>query len=491
MSIVMGPILGFRSRTQGTWKTCALVVTEGEDAPRLTWSSDAGASGEATAAALKVRGRRTVWCAEMEVALGEATQTVTYELLGGTWSYGVPGTATKLRFAYTSCNGFSHPRYMKHVADRNALWKDMAERHGESPFHLILMGGDQVYADSMWETVGSLNRWLETPAKKRYKAPFTATMARQVEDFYLDLYTSRWSEPEKAKMMARIPAIMMWDDHDIFDGWGSYPAEEHECPVYQGIFGLAREYFCLFQQKARPDALPEQILPAGEGFNSVLDLGEMAVAVLDLRGERSWDQVISPASWEAVFAALQELDGGRVKHLLVMSSIPVVYLDLTFAERALALIPGSQELEDDLQDHWRALSHRIERLRLLHRLFAFAREKKCRVTLISGDVHVGALGVAESRRGDETIAINQLVSSGIVHPPPAAIVVYGFEILGGHVEEVDRGIEARLLKFAGSNQRLLGARNWLSLSVDEANRIWAEWHAEGGQEPYGKVIHPV
>ncbi|HPE71554.1 MAG TPA: hypothetical protein PK018_05160 [Candidatus Competibacter sp.] len=40
--------------------------------------------------------------------------------------------------------------------------------------------------------------------------------------------------------MASIPSIAMWDDHDIFDGWGSYDEERQNCPVYQGIYPIAR-----------------------------------------------------------------------------------------------------------------------------------------------------------------------------------------------------------------------------------------------------------
>ena len=31
-----------------------------------------------------------------------------------------------------------------------------------------------------------------------------------------------------------MPQVMMWDDHDIFDGWGSYPHALLTCSVFQG-----------------------------------------------------------------------------------------------------------------------------------------------------------------------------------------------------------------------------------------------------------------
>ncbi len=493
MRIVTGPVLGFRGREDGNWKVCVLVVTEGQgDAPGVSWSSTAGGSGQAPSTELKTLGVRTVRCAELAVPQGEQEQSVSYRIAGFEASFEVPGTATQPRFAFTSCNGFSHPRLMKMVDEPLVMWKDMTAWHEEKPYHLILMGGDQVYADAIWEVAGSLKRWSERPAKERFKAAFTATMRRQVERFYFDLYCDRFGQRDMVSMLSRVPTVMMWDDHDIFDGWGSYPAQQQESAVYQGIFELAREHFCLFQLKAKPQALPSFVLPGSDGYNSVFDLGDVAVAVLDLRSERTWDQVMSPASWDAVLPAIDRLGEGG--HLLVISSIPVVYLDLGIVEKGLALVPGQQELEDDLQDHWRARSHQLERLRMLHRLLEFASKKQRRVTILSGDVHIAALGVAESIRGvaagDNSQIINQLISSGIVHPPPPALAVWAYERIGDQVE-VDRGIEARLLKFPGTRQRFIGARNWLSLRPDPSGRIWAEWRAEGQRESFSKVIHPV
>lgn len=53
---------------------------------------------------------------------------------------------------------------------------------------------------------------------------------------------------------------------------------------------------------------------------------------------------------------------------------------------------GKIELLDDLEDHWAAAVHKKERNDLIRRLQAFAKEKKVRVTILSGDVHLAAVG---------------------------------------------------------------------------------------------------
>ena len=88
--------------------------------------------------------------------------------------------------------------------------------------------------------------------------------------------------------------------------------------------------------------------------------------------------------------------------------------------------------------------------------------------------------------------INQVTSSAMVNLPPPTLVVYMMErLLARKVEEVDRGITARLLQFPGTSRRVMGARNWLSLTLDEHPSLWAEWYVEGEAKPFTKVIHPI
>ena len=146
----------------------------------------------------------------------------------------------------------------------------------------------------------------------------------------------------------------------------------------------------------------------------------------------------------------EKLEGCR--HLFVVSSIPVVYVNSNLVEAAFGFLPGQQDLEDDFKDQWLSRTHKEERLRLIHRLLRFSEKSGCRVTIVSGDVHVAALGYVQSARdgfaNEEPNVINQLISSAIVHPPPPGLIVYAMEqVMADNVEEVDRGITARMMRF--------------------------------------------
>ncbi len=327
-------------------------------------------------------------------------------------------------------------------------------------------------------------------------------MHAQVERFFENLYLTRWAQPEVSAALASIPSLMMWDDHDIFDGWGSYLFDQHNCPVYQGIFEVAKTYFQLFQQQSAGLSVLAN-LPNQTAFNQAYNFSDLAILVLNMRSERPPhspdgasnnympDQVLSEKSWNAVY---KWLNAQTCKHLLMISSITVVNPTFGLLEKMLGFFPGQHELEDDLRDHWTSQPHLQERLRMLHRVLRFSADKKCRVTLLSDDVHVAAAGVIESDRNDvppNASVINQLTLSGIVHPASPAMVHYFLEQACKSVETIDRGITAAMFEFPANTRRLIGAHNFVTIEPDDKDMLWANWWVENEVDPTTKTIHPV
>ena len=499
MALKLGPILSFRGCVKQQWCVSVLVVLEdGDAAPALTWQADDGATLTAKAKMLaSVPGAITdhrVWCFDLAIALKPTPQQINYTLVGSGQRniFSLPPQNDMPTMAYVSCNGFSSLKLMNDTKDPYAMWRNLSEAHRTCARHLLLMGGDQVYADSMFDILPALHDWLALPLPEKIKKPYTAAMARAVERFYHALYLKRWSQPDMARMFASIPTLMMWDDHDIFDGWGSYDPRLQNSPVYQGIFASARACFSLYQLQLAADEIHPAALPGQTAYNLGFDLGPLVILALDMRGERTDSQVISQVSWKSIYDWMDSLTD-QSSHLLVMSSIPVVHPDFSMLEKALSIFPGQQELEDDLRDHWNSPPHKQERLRLIHRLLSFSIAKQCRVTLLSGDVHVGAVGIVKSTRedmGGSAQTLTQLTSSGIVHPPPPGMVLFFLENMMGKEMSDDRDISSTMTEFPGTQHRYIGARNWLALEPDNAQRIWANWHVEGEPHPFSKVIHP-
>ena len=517
----LGPVLQFLGCQNGAWGVSALVVVDAADAPPTLAVGSSGLS--VTRSSGPVPGQAcTAWRFDFAVPQTTAQQAITYSVGSQAFGFSVPPLNAMPSMAYASCNGFSSASLMKSTPVPNALWARLGRLHAledrvdtqtYGPYHLLLLGGDQIYSDAMWAVLPDLQAWSQLDRPARIAAAFTPAMQTALTAYFSSMYLERWSQPDVVAALASLPSVMMWDDHDIMDGWGSYPIDMHSCPVFQGIFSVAKAAFEMFQRQVmQPGAHAPATLPGQTAHNSGYRVGGAGLLALDMRSERApragdmdatgglltAEQVMSDTSWRAVYQWLDMQEAqGDMTHLFVMSSIPVVHPSFELLEKMLGIFPGQQELEDDLRDHWTSPPHKAERLRLIHRLLA-ASAKGIRITLLSGDVHVAAIGVIESDRSNASTTarvINQLTSSGIVHPPPPGVALFFLEQACQRVDQIDRGITGTMYEFPTTSHRMIGARNFLTLQPDGADnpakRYWANWWAEGEPHPYTKVIHPV
>lgn len=398
------------------------------------------------------------------------------------WSFYIPGKEEKPKFAYASCNGFSDYKLMNTTENPYHLWEAMEAEHNTAPFSVLLMGGDQVYADSIWSVVESLKTWNELGVEDKVKRQATVDMKKEIDSFYSELYVSRWNKPQVAKMLASIPSIMMWDDHDIFDGWGSYPEKLMTCPVYQAIYDAAKKHFELLQIRGHQNRSLIGNAKNLQHYSMNVKFGKYTILVLDNRSERTLTQVMSPTHWEHIAKALDQSKEGD---LLVMTAVPVVYRDFAAAESFVDSTPWEEEVTDDLKDHWRAKEHQGERQKLIMRLLDNARTRKGKTVILSGDVHVGCLGVIRDKRETSPINIHQVVSSGIVHPAPTYIQWLGIlAITNDDTEYLDenRSITSDMLKPYGSNH-YIRTRNFVTLLEGSDDKLWVNWIIEGKDKP--------
>ena len=347
---------------------------------------------------------------------------------------------------------------------------------GRRPFHLLLQGGDQLYADTIWEEMPELGAWRRLPWREANAHPFTPGMAEEADRYYFEHYCWLWSQKDIAPLLATLPSVMMWDDHDIFDGWGSWPHDRQSCPVFAGLIGVARDYFALFQLGGLPGRLPDVCDdPDGRHFGSAYRVGSIGIVAPDLRSERTRERIMGEAGWRDFEAALKRLADCR--HVILMSSVPLANTDMSLIERGFVAVPGHSDLEDDLRDQWQSFGHRDEWRRMLSTLVAFSARTGARVTSLSGEIHLGALGLIEGRG----VQIHEMTSSGIVHEPPPKLVTAAYEWLGRRTTVLGPDLKACLLKIPGHGRRYLRARNWLSLDLGGDGGFVGIWNTEKGE----------
>lgn len=401
------------------------------------------------------------------------------------WQFYVPGADEKPRIAYASCNGFSSLDLKNKTEEPYLLWDEMVAEHIRHPFSLLLMGGDQLYADELWTTVPKMREWGELPRQQKIQRQPSQVMLAQLDSFYEKLYRERWGQESMSLMLASVPSIMMWDDHDIFDGWGSYPKDMQACPVYQAVFTVAKKYFELFQIRSHRNG---SLLGAGSGhYAFAVNFRRYHILALDNRGERSLTRIMSEQQWTDVNRYLD--NSATEGDLLVLSGVPVVYRDFSLTETVYDATPWQEELTDDLKDHWRAKEHQGERARLIMRLLSNASGRgqggARRTVLLSGDVHIGCLGVINDRRNGRSCKIHQVVSSGIVHPSPSRIAWLGIMAVTNDEDEYlneDHSIKINMLKPFGSN-KYIRSRNFVTLLEGSDQKLWVNWVCEHDDNP--------
>lgn len=455
----------------------------------------------------------TFWRFNIEVELGEAGQHIAYRINRGTSSgFWVPPRGTAMNIMFHSCNGFSLSVNPDQFSGPDPLWRDVLNVHQTRPFHVMLGGGDQIYNDRCTTETQLFGDWLKIRnPQHKHSAPFTKDMQEELESFYLNRYCMWFSQGLFGMANAQIPMVNIWDDHDIIDGFGSYPDHFMKTPVFSGLGNAAFKYYMLFQHQSVPEETaahePSWVLgyEPGPYINQLsrsvfMQLGkQIAFLGIDCRTERMRDEILSIRTFDNLLERCRsEIVEGETKHLLVLLGVPIAYPRLVWLENMLtskAMDPikalnrmgimktgflnkfdGGVEILDDLDDHWTASHHKSERNDLITDLQDLAAEKSVRITILGGDVHLAAVGQFRSNpklkipKDHDHRYMPNVISSAIVNTPPPDIMA---DILNkrNKVHTMNKYTEEDMIPMfthdvdrkKRNNIHLLPRRNWCSI----------------------------
>lgn len=310
-----------------------------------------------------------------------------------------PRRPTRLNVGAVSCN-FTIKR-----ADTD-LWADLRDRYVRpGDLDLLLHLGDQIYGDSaFYEAQHILNG----------KAPGNRQQEEQVLNLYRRLYRWAWNDPATQEVLSQVPNLMIWDDHEIRDDWGSLQSDKNPTTVEHYIGGLARRVFREYQRQLWDDDVSSASGLEHHGHV----WGPIGVLFLDVRGGRSFHAdalrpYLGTPQWSDISEALRGSKGmfSSARALLVVSPVPLAFLSSEISG------VGSHVM-DDLMDHWSYGAHRKEQLEMIRllRYWKQAGEGKRELLVLGGDVHIG--GHTEIKHQGKTI-FRQLIASPITNRPPS------------------------------------------------------------------------
>lgn len=586
LQIHCGPILrlsGLLENNQPNWRGLILLVTKGEVEPEVTFFVGPADEKDAPAGWQKPQQGSfpgtnfhseqgfQFWRFKVQLQLEAYEQRVRYSINGqqnDAHAFFVPGADQSMNVMSFSCNGFSLATDTSQY--KLSLWLDVLKKHQKQHYHVMLGGGDQIYCDAIKLHVELIQAWLNegTAARKR-KINTTPEMIDEMANYYLKAYmewfgqgfwrgTNGGTHQHMFPLsMAQIPAVNIFDDHDIIDGFGSYKDRTMASHVFSTIGNVAYKYYMLFQHHMLVDEEiyhndPSWILPKKEGMfikqrnHSVyMRLGkEISLLGVDCRTERRLSQIVDPGTYDVIFKRCEAeiVKTPETKHLLVMLGVPILYPRMVWLEWILTLrlfkpirglatrgivaqglvnhFDGSIEVLDDLNDHWCSKHHKKERNMLMKRLIEFGANHGVRVTILSGDVHLGCFGriktklhhhpnahvlkdaaqsnatVTDAPQTDPRLIFN-VISSAIVNAPPPDVMP---KLLKKQTKahKFDRNTTEDIVPIFTSNtdgtprdnEYFLNKRNWSDLILAKQSPEYASIAGTGVSKfPGSKLEH--
>lgn len=195
-----------------------------------------------------------------------------------------------ITFFSMSCHGVREWEKSKKTRSTWAMWDKLNEHADSKKFSFGLLGGDQVYMDSQFDD--RIRKYDKLPKSHRIE------LIRQV-------YFEYWSHASYQKIMCRTPCLLMWDDHDLIDGFGSrldsFDKSDFK-PNWQVYKQELSEAF-FFMQAIRNPGTDEM----SDNYSYNFDIQQLQLIGLDLRSERNVmnKQMLSEHSREKIKKAIQ------------------------------------------------------------------------------------------------------------------------------------------------------------------------------------------
>ena len=371
--------------------------------------------------------------------------------------------AGALELAFGSCRVTRphHPPYTLSVDEHDlgagvdALYalavRMLGQPAGDWP-HMLLLLGDQVYADEVSP---------ETAAFIRARRDVDEPPGLEVAGFeeYARLYREAWEQPTLRWLLSTIPTAMIFDDHDVHDDWNTsqaWRARMRSQSWWPDRIAGALETYWIYQHlgnlspaELESDELLRRVRAAGDGgavlrefalaadcdgdarWSFARDLGRTRLVVLDGREGRILEEGRREMFDEREWRWLDEQITGDFDHLVIANTLPVLLAPTfhwleAFNEAVCAGAWGataarqSERLRQGLDlEHWAAFQRSFHRLLELTREVGAGRRGPAPATILflGGDVHQGYLHeVAFRRSAGVRSAVYQAVCSPVRNP---------------------------------------------------------------------------
>jgi len=316
----------------------------------------------------------------------------------------------------------------------HAVWADLPQiiaRECNRNVRFALMVGDQVYADE----------WQDRILAEKTEAGRL--------NLYLEVYREFWGNIHYRRVLCRLPAVMIWDDHDIADGWGSELTSfvgktAAFKPEWQNLFNAAFEAFSTMQASRNPKPLAAN---PRDGLDFAFKVGPWGFLFLDLRTNRNvkLGHLLTPEQAQRIRDWVESNSEG-MQTLFVVSPVVFSHGSPLLDEKTTRYWPWMMsivdfvskrtrwgkglhtrfsksvgDIRDDIADSWGSPQNAAQADEILDYLFGLQNDsqKPRSVVILSGDIHTSGYANIYSADPEHKTrsSIPHITSSSIAYTP--------------------------------------------------------------------------
>lgn len=192
-----------------------------------------------------------------------------------------------------------------------------------------------------------------------------------------DIYRFHFSVPPLADAMSRLPVAMVWDDHEIRDGWGSQGDEDD--PLWQQYFRDAQAVYGSYQLARNPQTETGKLVEFDWGTRT-------HVFMLDQRTHKTTERMMRPQDYVQLKTWFDRHASDEPQLFVLVSPIPLS--SWTLGDILVGATGAG--VSDDLRD--RLDEHPSDQQQLMDTLVDyFSTHTRDRLLVLSGDLHRSAV----------------------------------------------------------------------------------------------------
>lgn len=401
----------------------------------------------------------------------------------------MPKSPTSIAFGFYSCHDpisadgsyGAWPHFKEALRDSNALF--------------VIGGGDQTYVDTnkkndfpdIWEWLKRNKFELLKMYKDRDGSYDKEGLFKYMLDLYRWYYRVYWKVPPLLDVYANYPQYMIWDDHEIMDGWGSLTKTERLNKIARFfrdddqaademlidlMWKAARKAYFEYEHSHNPKTSISISNAKKCQWDYSFSVSKCNFFVLDMRGHHDVEKssgsndpyrLLGKEQMKRFIDWLEEAGKSSSKALYVVSPVPVVHW-----REKLVNLADIGTVKDDFMDEWDHETNHQERKYLLEHVFDVSSRYRKPVLFLSGDVHC-ASAFSINDENNVKARVYQVTSSAISRKPAPGVA----EVMisnGGKLGGCDGIFSERIFALTGSKNFIISKADFQSdhpkLSVD-------------------------